>query len=136
MWELTDGPKQDNIFAQYGVRWSELCRLPYWDPVQFTVIDSMHNHYLGLLQHHCRSLWGMDAQMEDGDGEYPPERKVYRRPNDDYMKLGWYFVKARNEEGLLTCTDAVLWHLCLELDLRRGFTVKKSHVRELITWVS
>ena len=58
--------ERDQIFKSHGVRWSELFRLSYWDPVLFTVIDTMHNHYLGLLEDHCRSIWGMDITVDDG----------------------------------------------------------------------
>lgn len=34
-----------------GVRYSVLLSLPYFDPVRFTVIDPMHNLYLGSGKH-------------------------------------------------------------------------------------
>ncbi|KZS90585.1 hypothetical protein SISNIDRAFT_390477, partial [Sistotremastrum niveocremeum HHB9708] len=44
---------------KHGVRWSELLRLKYWDPTRFMVIDTMHLLFLGLLETHCRNVWGM-----------------------------------------------------------------------------
>ena len=35
----------------YGVRYSELHRLPYFDCVRFTVVDPMHNLFLGTAKH-------------------------------------------------------------------------------------
>ena len=35
-----------------GIRWSELYRLPYFDPSRFVVVDAMHNLFLGLIQEH------------------------------------------------------------------------------------
>lgn len=58
---------QNSIWKEYGIRWSELVRLPYWDPTRFTVVDTMHNFFLGDLQHHCRATLGMDADAT------PPE---------------------------------------------------------------
>jgi hypothetical protein len=43
-----------------AVRWSELNRLPYWDPIQYTVLDAMHLILLGLCQFHWRKFWGCD----------------------------------------------------------------------------
>ncbi|XP_006460515.1 hypothetical protein AGABI2DRAFT_57528, partial [Agaricus bisporus var. bisporus H97] len=60
--------EQDDIFDGYGLRWSQLLRLPYWDPCLYVVIDSMHCFYLGLFHRHAVKIWGMDAGMEDGDG--------------------------------------------------------------------
>ncbi len=43
-----------------GIRWSELLRLPYWDPTSHVVIDGMHNLFLGLVQYHFRHVIGLD----------------------------------------------------------------------------
>ncbi|OJT09666.1 hypothetical protein TRAPUB_13852 [Trametes pubescens] len=48
------------LFKKYGVRWSELLRLPYWDPMRFSLVDAMHNLFLGELRHHCRHVWGIN----------------------------------------------------------------------------
>lgn len=56
------------IYKTYGVRWSELWRLPYWDPVKFVVIDAMHSGFLRIVQHHGRSILGMDIPV-DGHGD-------------------------------------------------------------------
>ena len=37
--------------SKYGVRYSVLLALPYFDPVKFTVIDPMHNLFLGTGKH-------------------------------------------------------------------------------------
>ncbi|TEB18729.1 hypothetical protein FA13DRAFT_1577459, partial [Coprinellus micaceus] len=56
------------LVKEHGVRWSQLLRLPYWDPTRFTLIDSMHAFYLRIFQHHIRKIWGMDIKFEDGEG--------------------------------------------------------------------
>ncbi|TFK80420.1 hypothetical protein K466DRAFT_452191, partial [Polyporus arcularius HHB13444] len=48
----TEAERRD-LFKEHGVRWSELLRLPYWDPIRFPVVDPMHNLLLGNLRHHC-----------------------------------------------------------------------------------
>lgn len=37
--------------SQYGVRYSVLLALPYFNPIKFTVIDCMHNLFLGTPKH-------------------------------------------------------------------------------------
>lgn len=59
---------REEISNAEGLRYSELLRLPYWDPIKFTVIDSMHCFYLRLLNRHCREIWGMNAKVADGPG--------------------------------------------------------------------
>lgn len=72
--EWRDAPNRatrDRVFAAHGLRWSELLRLPYWDPTKYALVDAMHNLYLGLIQHHCREVLGIDV-----DGKPSDEQKV------------------------------------------------------------
>ncbi|KAJ3528879.1 hypothetical protein NM688_g7934 [Phlebia brevispora] len=55
--------EQDRLLKQNGIRWSELLRLPYWDPTRFIIIDPMHNLLLGLIQFHCRVVLGFDVKQ-------------------------------------------------------------------------
>lgn len=59
---------RDDLWKTNGVRWTELQRLPYWEPSKFMTIDPMHLLYLGNLQRHCRKVWGMDDKHMDGVG--------------------------------------------------------------------
>ncbi|KAF9536438.1 hypothetical protein CPC08DRAFT_610246, partial [Agrocybe pediades] len=45
---------QTEIEQDYGIRWSELWRLPYWDPTRMLVVDGMHCILEGLVHYHCR----------------------------------------------------------------------------------
>lgn len=47
---------RDKIFQATGVRWSELWRLPYWNPTRQLVVDSMHCILEGLAQHQSRDV--------------------------------------------------------------------------------
>ena len=42
--------------SKYGIRYSELLRIPYFDVVRFHVIDPMHNVFLGLAKHFIETL--------------------------------------------------------------------------------
>ncbi|GET57088.1 hypothetical protein GLOIN_2v1786147 [Rhizophagus irregularis DAOM 181602=DAOM 197198] len=42
---------------QTGVRWSELLRLPYFNPIWFITIDPMHCLFLGIAKWIVRRLW-------------------------------------------------------------------------------
>ncbi|PLW23895.1 hypothetical protein PCANC_18850 [Puccinia coronata f. sp. avenae] len=46
-----------------GTRWSELNRLPYWDPVRNVALGVMHNWYEGVLQHHWRVRWAFEPEQ-------------------------------------------------------------------------
>ena len=60
--------ERDKLLANHGVRYSELLRLPYWSPIGHTVVDSMHLFFLILFKRHCGDIWGMDSEIDDGDG--------------------------------------------------------------------
>ena len=42
---------------QTGVRWSELLRLPYFDPIQFLTVDPMHCLFLGIAKWIVKRIW-------------------------------------------------------------------------------
>ncbi|PIL34333.1 hypothetical protein GSI_03108 [Ganoderma sinense ZZ0214-1] len=118
---------RNTAFKSNSTRWSELLRLPYWDPIKYTVIDSMHNHYLGLLKFHCRRLWGMNisaADAEDGShtASQPPEEDLAR---------GTSFLYSGSEVELATCSKRVLRYLCSTVGI---VTSKESHDR-LVKWL-
>lgn len=54
---------RDAIFEKYGVCWSELWRLPYWDPTKMAVVDLMHCILEGLIHYHCRRVLRIDASV-------------------------------------------------------------------------
>ena len=48
--------QQKSIQKEYGIRYSILIELPYFNPIKHTVIDPMHNLFLGTAKH-CLQLW-------------------------------------------------------------------------------
>ncbi|TFK70725.1 hypothetical protein BDN72DRAFT_743117, partial [Pluteus cervinus] len=51
---------QQTLFDAYGIRWTPLLDLPYWDPIRYTVIDSMHALDLNLIHTHFRKIFQID----------------------------------------------------------------------------
>ncbi|EXX60018.1 hypothetical protein RirG_183740 [Rhizophagus irregularis DAOM 197198w] len=57
-WRRCNLDASQNRFAkQTGVRWSELLRLPYFDPIMFTIVDPMHCLFLGIARWIVKRLW-------------------------------------------------------------------------------
>ncbi|MBW0502506.1 hypothetical protein O181_042221 [Austropuccinia psidii MF-1] len=50
--ELKNESECTRMVKRNGIRWSELNRLHYWDPVQQIPLGIMHNWFEGILQHH------------------------------------------------------------------------------------
>lgn len=59
--------EQNNIFREYGVRWTSMHLLSYRDPVKHTVLGMMHNWIEGVLQHHARVFWGIGIASSELD---------------------------------------------------------------------
>lgn len=51
---------RSDLESDNGTRWSELHRLPYFDAPSFTVIEQMHNLYLGTVKK-LVNIWLNDA---------------------------------------------------------------------------
>lgn len=64
--------ERTKIFQTHGVRWSELWRLPYWDPTRMLVIDAMHCLYEGLIKMHCHEALDLSvANATKANSEVP-----------------------------------------------------------------
>nr|VWO94125.1 Immunoglobulin G-binding protein A (IgG-binding protein A) (Staphylococcal protein A) (SpA) [Ganoderma boninense] len=79
---------REEQFEAHGLRWSELLRLPYWDPTRFTLLDAMHNLFLGELHHHCIAVWGMKtAEGRAGPGAVPKNASKVHSPAEQQTCL-------------------------------------------------
>jgi len=60
----------ESIVDQTGVRWSQLLRLPYFDPSRFVIVDAMHNLFLGLIHKHFTGILGIQL-LPDKEKDKP-----------------------------------------------------------------
>ena len=56
----------DKLTSLYGTRYTELLRLPYFDSVRFTIIDPMHNLFLGTAKR-MLEIWLDENKLDIGD---------------------------------------------------------------------
>jgi hypothetical protein len=54
--QLTKTDRKNHV-SRTHVRWSEMLRLPYFDPIRFLVVDPMHNLFLGIAHWIVKRLW-------------------------------------------------------------------------------
>ncbi|KAH6915895.1 hypothetical protein BKA70DRAFT_1216201 [Coprinopsis sp. MPI-PUGE-AT-0042] len=133
-WRTSDSRGQTAIFKAHGIRWTPLLKLEYWEPISNSPVDGMHNLLLGLIQYHCRSAFGMDSAVADGDGSFRPRGPaIPRTPPADTMEAGRIALETPGLEFLKECSRDTLFHLCFEKDLRRGGK-RRDFVRELAKW--
>ena len=72
---------QQTAESQYGLRYSALLQLPYFDPIEYTAIDIMHNMFLGTGKH-VFSVWvEMKTLSKQNLEEIEQRIKLFKIPN-------------------------------------------------------
>ena len=130
LWKDASNEKQrSSLFEASGLRYSPLLRLPYWNPVLYTVIDSMHTLDLNLFQNHCRTLFQIDLKHLGGDASCisAPDPSPKQITSADRKDLRTSLSKCRevvrlNPAGLLqdllSFHRKVLYTVCMEEDIK------------------
>ncbi|KAI0705497.1 hypothetical protein C8Q76DRAFT_630733 [Earliella scabrosa] len=126
--------EREKLFKSNGIRWTELLRLGYWNPILYVVIDSMHDIYLGLLQRHIRDFWGIHTKLDDGDASGRDSVKAPPRPSRSVMDTGLDCLLHGSDVDLEACGRPVLYYLCMERNLRHAGTTRML-TRNLVIWV-
>ena len=109
-----DAPTQSQrkkIFDEGGVRWSELLHLPYWKPINSTPINTMHCLFLGVFRRHCRVIWGMDAQFEDGNGDTSNLSGAVDELSEMGLSSAWHVLHHRSNLALRKLRHRIMVHL-------------------------
>jgi len=140
LWRDCDSEEgREEIFKERGVRWSVLLDLPYWNPIVFSVLDSMHADYLGLSQSHCRKFWRINLTIEGGDGTIIKEDKTTTRPSDHVLSRWLDVIRSTDadllHDALRDCKKDVLWHICVDHDIRSAGT-RRQLINNIVKWVS
>ena len=126
--------ERDDIFEENGLRWTELLRLPYWDPTCFILVDSMHGLLLGLFKRHVRDIWGMDVTFDDGDGKSFDKAK--NAPSEQVMQEAHKTLRAGSRTALGKLKAPVLRQLCRDTQSMRFVYKRKRLLASLLEYVS
>jgi hypothetical protein len=126
----TSQSERDRLFKKYGVRWSVLLNLPYWDPPRFTVIDSMHTILLGHLHRHCSIIWGMNP-TRSGDpynrgGPEEPSSTTYQAQ----MSAAWT-IRSEPERKVRSLKKGLLRDFCISNNIISFPPIREYDITEL-----
>ncbi len=126
---------RDELLKAWGLRWSELLRLPYWDPTRYSLLDSMHNLFLGELRHHCIEVW----MLKTADKRDVPKRNKAHTPEEQAAVL------RRIQRGLEKASEKTIERARLDyisavaryndVDVLDGDRTKAGYARRLVHWV-
>ena len=116
------------IANKHGVRYSEFLRLPYLDPIWSLCVDPMHAFFLRILSCHCQDIWGMDVEIEDGDGRTtdPVSTEIRSSPN---FQQAFLTLRTGKLEALRGFKAKTLYHLAMD----QGIRVKGRKYEHLMT---
>lgn len=146
--EWRDAPSskmRKQLYDLFGVRWTPMWELDYFNPIRMADSEAFHVFFLGLLQNYIRHTWGIDWKVEGGDGTKIAQAKIPMRPAQTIMR-DWMvkirdYAKDEDEQGLLdalsgkTCSKAISWHICNDLHLRTAGSKRQraGHVAEFVS---
>ena len=101
-WRLCKSNNERNQHvSDTQVRWSELLRLPYFNPIRHLVVDPMHCLFLGIAKWIVKRLWIDGGKISKSDLELMEERaKGIQVPTD----LGRIPYKIATGEGFSSYT--------------------------------
>jgi hypothetical protein len=124
------------VESNHGTTYTELMRLEYFQGVDFAVVDVMHNMLIGNLKRHCRQIWGMDVDVEGGDGALLVLPSL---PSQEKLQEARQLLNASPSiRPLSKMYVDVLQALCIECGVTRqleGITTKVKMLRALQQWV-
>lgn len=65
----TTASARNEVEKSYGSRFTKLNLLPYFNCIQFTIIDPMHNLFLGTAKHVMKNVWIQDNLIQQAQFE-------------------------------------------------------------------
>ena len=83
-WRKCRSDTERNKFVKRtGVRWSELLRLPYFDPIRFVTVDPMHCLFLGIAKWITKRIWIDEGILTEKDLQSIEKKMTeFRVPTD------------------------------------------------------
>lgn len=87
LWKAAPSAKEQvTYFTLYGTRWSELWRLPYWEPSRTLCVDVMHCGFEGCVQHHFRDVLGLTQAKAEEKAEMVTSFDYdFKKPDEAYI---------------------------------------------------
>lgn len=134
-WKALGVRERNKHFRNHCIRWSELLRLPYWKPVEYTLVEFSHNLLTNNAERHLRTLLGMNVSLPDGMGDTePPNPKPRRTASPLAVKLAWEKVLHGTDQQLAVLPAMVLKECCYEAKVPTGGH-KMALLEALREWV-
>ncbi|KAG8939771.1 hypothetical protein FRC04_005977 [Tulasnella sp. 424] len=121
---------RDRLTETYGIRWSALNDLPYWDPLRQVIIDNLHM-FLALLSKHTRGVWHMNMSVDGGEVAGDP---FYSPPDIMTMAKAEFAMETAPKTSISKLPKKVIIELCLRRGIRTGGKTATQLRQDLHDW--
>ena len=127
--DATSKSKRKALFKKHGVRWSELLRLSYWDPILWVVVDGMHTLLLGITRHHFRVVIGTKWDERDDEVDSVLHNQT---PKEVHLEKGRRLLGSQGTtvKQLESLPIPALRQLCIEYDVIQAVTQMGHRVKK------
>jgi len=85
--QCSNNAERTRHVKETGVRWSELLRLPYFNPIRHLVVDPMHNLFLGLAKWIVMDIWLEEGKLSKQNLRTIQDRMDKIRPPPDIGRI-------------------------------------------------
>ncbi|KAJ3906770.1 hypothetical protein F5879DRAFT_987125 [Lentinula edodes] len=104
-WLNAKTPKERNeIEFFYGTRYSELWRLPYWNPIKQLLVDPMHIFFLILMQRLAREVLGLDNPESSEEEHRKSKTSKKSQQNNSFISFYHDFTPPPHSSELTSST--------------------------------
>ncbi|KNF05837.1 hypothetical protein PSTG_01234 [Puccinia striiformis f. sp. tritici PST-78] len=76
--EATSVEEKGNILKEHGVHYSVVLEIPYWNILEYHMVDAMHNILLGPCKWHCQRFWHVTDKVNEINIDSVSKAKLYR----------------------------------------------------------
>jgi hypothetical protein len=93
--------ERNRIFAKYGIRYSELLRLPYVNMLKWLTADPMHAILSNVIQYHLRQIFGIQSKSADlfFDDDFTQPKFNDQAPDLQELNKGERILKCSQIDG-------------------------------------
>lgn len=145
--EATTLAEREKLVELYGVRYTELFRLSYFDPAQQTDADTVHALFLRGVSQHTRIYWCMTTKVSASDADleghsHGKARRTSVPVSANALEKGLWAARNDSLEDLrkrLT-PNKLLYAVCERLNIQIGEIAnrkarREAHVQALLDYV-
>ncbi|KAF9488969.1 hypothetical protein BDN71DRAFT_1402476, partial [Pleurotus eryngii] len=106
------------IFEAFGLHWTPLLKLQYWNPVKFIMIDTMYALDINLLKNHIRNLFHLNLKTKQGGDGSGPAKSTDKATNLNIKAI------CLAAKAIIACGKNIMQEIWMDM-----------HNTQLLSWI-